>query len=463
MKQQALHALLRTNLASFIEKSFLTVDRSQDYMRNWHIEVIADHLAQCMQGSIKRLIINLPPRSLKSVCASVAFPAWLLGHDPGRRIVCVSYAEDLANKHARDCRSVIESDWYKTTFPNTRINPRKRTENEFETTRNGYRISTSIGGTLTGRGGNMIIIDDPLKPAEGLSDTKRNAVNQWFDNTLYSRLDNKEIGCIIIVMQRIHLDDLVGYVQRNEEWTVLNLPAVAMQYQSFKLRNGAVITREKGDVLNPQLESEATLGKIKANLGSYNFSAQYQQEPIPESGNIINWDWFQSYSEIPTATRFSRVIQSWDTAMKAHDGSDYSACITLMEVDSSYYILDAYRGKLDFPSLKKKVIDYKERFEADSIVIEDKNSGTSLIQQLRSEGIFCIEYKPEGTKADRMVAQSAAIEAGRVHLPKEAPWLDDLQSEIVSFPYGRNDDQVDALSQALHWLTTRSISILDVL
>jgi predicted phage terminase large subunit-like protein len=225
----------------------------------------------------------------------------------------------------------------------------------------------------------------------------------------------------------------------------------------------AIITREKGDVLNPQLESEATLEKIKANLGSYNFSAQYQQEPIPESGNIINWDWFQSYSEIPTATRFSRVIQSWDTAMKAHDGSDYSACITMMEVDSHYYILDAYRGKLDFPSLKKKVIDYKERFEADSVVIEDKNSGTSLIQQLRSEGIFCIEYKPEGTKADRMVAQSAAIEAGRVHLPKEAPWLDDLQSEIVSFPYGRNDDQVDALSQALHWLTTRSISILDVL
>lgn len=148
----------------------------------------------------------MPPRSLKSICTSVAFPAWILGKDPSKRIITTSYSDELASKLARDCRAVMDTKWYKELFPQTRLNPNKRTETEYETTKNGYRLATSVGRTLTGRGGNFIIIDDPIKPQEALSETKRKSVNQWYTNTLYSRLDNKNTDVIIIVMQRVHTD-----------------------------------------------------------------------------------------------------------------------------------------------------------------------------------------------------------------------------------------------------------------
>ncbi|HEU5048592.1 MAG TPA: phage terminase large subunit [Rickettsiales bacterium] len=462
--EEMYNAILRNSLASFIEKTYYTVAASQAYVRNWHILLIADALERCERGEIKRLIINLPPRSLKSVCASVAFPAWLLGRDPRRRIICVSYSDELAGKHARDCRSMIESSRYKRVFPFTRLNPHKRSEGEFETTCGGCRISTSVGGTLTGRGGSFIIIDDPLKPQDALSDTRRNNVNQWYNNTLFSRLDNKETGCIIIVMQRIHLDDLVGFVQQNEEWTVLNLPAIAINDEVHCLSNGEKLKRAAGVVLNPTLESAATLAGIKANMGSYNFSAQYQQEPVPDSGNIIKWEWFRTYDELPVRqSGRDRIIMSCDTAMKAHDGSDYSAFIIAREIDRRLYILDVFRDKLDFPQLRRKILELMGEFNVHTLLIEDKGSGTALIQQLYRDGIGAIAYEPKGDKKDRAVTQSAYIEGGQVHIPEYASWLDDFRQEIVAFPYGRNDDQVDALSQLIDWLWGDGVSIFDVL
>ena len=178
-------------------------------------------------GEIKRLIILVPPRSLKSICASVALPAWLLGSDPTRRIICVSYSADLAAKHARDCRAVMTAPWYQAVFPSTRLDPAKSAETEFMTTQRGFRLATSTGGTLTGRGGNIIIIDDPLKPADAHSDARRLDLQQWFSNTLLSRLDDKVNGAIVLVMQRLHIDDLAGYLMEQEGWEVLSLPAIA--------------------------------------------------------------------------------------------------------------------------------------------------------------------------------------------------------------------------------------------
>lgn len=172
-----LEAVLRYDLVSFIQRVFQTVDSAPTYMHNWHIEAIAWHLQQCFNGRIKRLIITMPPRNLKSICASVAYPAWILGRDPSRRIICASYAHELTEKHARDCRSIMESNWYKSTFPRTRLNPKKSAVTEFQTTRHGFRYGTSLGGALTGRGGNFIIIDDPIKSADAMSDVKRESVN----------------------------------------------------------------------------------------------------------------------------------------------------------------------------------------------------------------------------------------------------------------------------------------------
>ena len=205
-------AILRSDFYSFIRAIFPIVSSNDAFAPNWHIEAIAYQLTRVLKGEIRRLIITVPPRSLKSICASVAFPAFILGHDPQRKIICVSYSEGLARKHANDCRAVMRSDMYRRVFPKTRISPRKDTELEFACTLGGYRLATSVGGTLTGRGGNFIIIDDPMKPQDAVSEAARETTKQWYSNTLLTRLDNKVADAIVVVMQRLHQDDLVGYL-----------------------------------------------------------------------------------------------------------------------------------------------------------------------------------------------------------------------------------------------------------
>jgi hypothetical protein len=197
---RVLEALLRREFRAFLHKTFTTLSPGQTYISSWHIEAIAHRLEQVRQGKTRRLIINMPPRSLKSIAASVAFPAFILGRDPSRRIICVSYSGDLAKKHSNDFRAVLESPWYRSTFPGTRIGPYKNTETEIELTERGFRMATSVGGTLTGRGADIIIIGDPLKPDDALSESRRTAANQWFNNTLLSRLDDKRTGAIVVVM-----------------------------------------------------------------------------------------------------------------------------------------------------------------------------------------------------------------------------------------------------------------------
>ena len=259
-----LNALLRLDFPSFFQRSFQTVVPGQVFLPNWHMEAMCHALMLCLQGEIQRLIITLPPRSGKSICASVAFPAFALGQDPQLRIVCASYSQELAAKHARDFRAVLESSWYRSLFPKTRINSRKNTEGEIETTARGYRMSTSVGGTLTGRGGNIIVIDDSMKPADATSDVKRTAVNEWFDGTLLSRLDRKTQDVIVIVQQRLHVDDLVGHVlEKGGDWTVLNLPAIAEEDQRIAIGDRRFYFRAAGEVLHPEREPLSVLEQLK--------------------------------------------------------------------------------------------------------------------------------------------------------------------------------------------------------
>src|SRR5437868_13025933 len=218
--------LLRQDFVSFAVRCFQDLNPQAELAMNWHIEVIAAKLTAVREGKIRRLIINLPPRHLKSLMASIAFPACCLGHDPSAQILCVSYAGPLADKLARDCRSIMMSPWYRRIFP-TRLAPHRQAVQEFITTRQCYRLATSTGGVLTGRGADVIIIDDPLKPEEALSDAQRQAANEWYDHTLYSRLNDKRRGAIVIVMQRLHEDDLVGHVLGQEEWDIVRFPAIA--------------------------------------------------------------------------------------------------------------------------------------------------------------------------------------------------------------------------------------------
>jgi predicted phage terminase large subunit-like protein len=452
-----LQALLRQGLYPFVMKAFATVSPGEPFLPNWHLEAICHHLELVRQGKIRRLRIEVPPRSLKSVCASVAFPAFLLGHDPTMKIITASYSADLAAKHAGDCRAVMQAPWYKDLFPRTRISLSKNQEANYEMTARGYRYATSVGGTLTGRGGNLIIIDDPLKPEDAMSEVKREAVNGWYSRTLLSRLNNKAKDAIILVQQRLHMDDLAGHVDALDDWVTLRLPAIAEEDAQIPIGPGKVYERKAGEILHPQREPLAILEGLKLALGSTTFSAQYQQCPVPSDGEVVKWGWFRRYAAPPGAASMT-IHQSWDTASKAGEHHDFSVCTTWGASGDDLYLLDIDRARRDFPSLKQRIVELARQWNARTILIEDKGSGTSLIQQLRTEhhGVpYPTAFLPRDDKLTRLHAQSARIEAGHVFLPERAAWLEDLRTELAAFPQSRHDDQVDSISQFLAWFFAR--------
>jgi predicted phage terminase large subunit-like protein len=452
------NALLRQDLCAFVQRCFYELNPQAWFLWNWHIEVMAAKLAACYSGKIRRLIINVPPRHLKSLCASIALPAWWLGHDPTAQIICVSYGQELSDKHARDCRAVMNSAFYQRLFP-TRLSPQKQSVQEFVTTRQGFRFATSVGGVLTGRGGDIIIIDDPLKPDEALSDTQRKAVNEWYDHSLLSRLNDKHNGCIILIMQRLHQDDLVGHVLEHEPWEVISFPAIAEQDESHTIETplGMIrFDRNRDELLHPARESRATLERIRSTLGEYNFAGQYQQAPAPLGGGLVKEAWFRRYDSGELPARFDQVVQSWDTANKPTELSDYSVCTTWGIKEQRIYLLHVLRKRLGYPDLKRAVREQWQAFRPSVVIIEDKASGTQLIQELLEEGVHAVtRYKPEYDKVMRMHAQTGAIENGFVYLPREAPWLSEYLYELAMFPNGKYDDQIDSTSQALAWTKQR--------
>ncbi len=450
-----LAVVLRRDLSSFIQRSFATVDPGTQYKHNWHIDAIAWQLERVARGDIRRLIITMPPRTLKSISASVAFAAWFLGRDPRKRILAVSYSETLAEKLAYDCMKVLWSDWYREIFPMTRIARNRARRHDFETTRGGGRYSASVGGALTGRGGDLIIIDDPHKPDEAHSEARRTGVLDWYKSTLLSRCNDPATTPIILIQQRIHENDLAGMLLEQGGWEHLNLQAVAEEAATFDLGRSGVFQRKEGDLLHAARLSRSLLDEYRTSLGSYVYAAQYQQRPAPLEGGIVKWDWFQTYDRIPESEPADEIVQSWDTATSAGELNDYSVCTTWLVYGSRALLLDLWRGRLEYPELNKKITFLASKWDANRVLVEQAGSGLSLIQDLsRSGNLNVIGIVPNQDKATRLMSVSAMIEAGRVMIPKEASWLADFRRELTLFPNARHDDQVDSLSQFLGWLDT---------
>jgi hypothetical protein len=287
--QLVLQALLANNLTSFTEFAFRVVRPGITFKPNWHFEAVAHKLSQVANGDVRRLIITLPPRTLKSLCASVALPAWFLGRHPSERVVVVSYSEFLARSHANDFRLLVNDPIYQAAFPAMCLE--RDTDREIMTTKRGKRIATSIDGTLTGLGGNLIVIDDPLKLGDAMSEAVRTRVIDWYRSTLLSRADGKKAARIVLVMQRVHQDDLAGYLREQGGFEVLNLPAIAQQNETYELGDGRIYNRQKGELLHPEHEPAHVLAELKREMGPIAFSAQYQQSPIPPGGTIIKRKW----------------------------------------------------------------------------------------------------------------------------------------------------------------------------
>lgn len=456
-----LRALVRNDFVAFIEKCMPTLAPAVKLWRNWHIEALAYHLELCRQGKIRRLIITLPPRHLKSICASVAFPAWVLGHDPTRRVMCVSYSADLAASHARDTREVMEASWYREAFPGTRLSRKRAADMEFMTTKRGYRYATSLGGTLTGRGGDIVIIDDPMKAEDVFSEVQRARAIQWYRETLVTRLDDKRNDCIILVMQRLHVDDLAGQLLESEDWVHLNLPAIATHDEAIEIGDGITHHRKAGDLLHPEREPREVLDRLRRELGDRGYEAQYQQEPVAPDGVILRWGWFRYAADDEELLPTDKIVQSWDTASKAGITNDYSVCTTWRMRGNQYLLLDVYRARLEFPDLRRKVIAHAADWRANTVLIEDAASGQALLQDLRrnrpSGARWTLEAtQPYGDKVARAEAVSVTVEGGQVSLIQGATYLSALRSEIINFPRG-HDDQVDSLTQFLHWVGNRVV------
>ena len=458
-------AALRTDFMLFVERAFMELNPQTDFLSAPHIEVMTSKMEDCRLGKVKRLIVNLPPRSLKSIVVSVAFTAWLLGNDPSAQIICVSYGQDLADKLARDCRSLMTSAFYRRLFPDTRLSPDKQSVHDFLTTAHGGRMATSVGGVLTGRGADYIILDDPLKPDDAMSETRRNGVNAWYDNSLLSRLNNKETGVIIIVMQRLHQDDLVGHVLEQGHWDLVSFPAIAVEDETHIIDSPfgqKSFVRRVGDVLHPERESATTLAAIKETLGSYNFESQYQQNPMPQGGSIFQSAWFQYCAPDTWPSRFTLTLQSWDTANKSGELNDYSVCTTWGARNDSFYLISVFRRRLNYPDLKHAVLQQSALYNPRYILIEDKASGTQLIQDLRAAGLIGIhgfEPLPGNDKIMRAAAQTASFEAGKVWFPTAATWLNEYLRELTTFPGSKFDDQVDSTTQALEFLTGKQAKL----
>lgn len=445
--EDALPALLRHDFGLFLRFAFAEIGGERPYQHNWHIDAVIHKLDCIRTGKSRRLIVNVPPRHLKSVAITIAWVAWMLGNDPSRRFMCISYGLDLAEEHALSCLRMIESDWYKRAFPRLKL-IRKAALN-FKTSMGGGRLSTSLAGASTGFGADHIILDDPMKAADATSENARESVKNTFYDALRSRLEDQERGSIILVAQRLHDDDLSGALLRTGNWDHLKLSAIATHDQRIPLTRNRFHMRRTGHALHPARLSLAELLLMRAEA-PFVFESQWQNDPVPRVGSFVQPEWFGSYEDPPTG---GIVVMSVDTAVKKTVRNDWSVLIVARYYQRRFYILDVLRKRMTFFELEKAVVDMCALHKVTRLLIEDASSGQSLIQNLREMKAAAlplpIPVRATIDKTTRFEAQSTKIEAGSVVLPQAAPWKAEFMSELTKFPNGRHDDQVDALAHLL--------------
>lgn len=446
----------RRSLYWFSRYGFLQM-RGYRWGRNWHHELICRKLQDVFEGRCKRLIINIPPRYSKTELAVVNFIAWALGQAPDSEFIHVSYGSRLAANNTTRARDLVHSEWYRALFPDLELDPNTQTKEDWRTTAGGVVFATGAGGTITGFGagkkrpgfGGAIIVDDPHKAAEATSDVMRQNVIEWFKNTLESRRNSPETP-IIVIMQRLHEEDLAGWLLgggNGEDWEHLCIPAL----------NDPPVPLWPADApiaLWPETHPEADLRRMMASK-PYEFAGQYMQRPSPLGGGIFKTDWWRYYpmAALPTV---KRIVQSWDTAFKTKTANDYSVCTTWADTDQGYYLLDVWKQKVEFPDLKRMVVSLHASYGAHAVLVEDKASGQSLVQELQRDTMIPLIPIQKGAGDDKIslaFAVTPLIQSGRVYLPEGAPWLADYVASHAAFPNAAHDDDVDSTTQALKYLS----------
>lgn len=449
--------LLKTDFMSFVGAFFPILHPNQTLADEWQLEALSYALSEISSGRRRRQIINMPPRTLKSIVVSVLWTAFRLGQNPATKVIVVSYAEDLAVDLHNKVRRVMESPQYRKLFPGTQV--QRNTQTVLETTAGGMRLATTIEGGLTGFGADVIILDDPHNATDIVSKPARDKVWGFFRGTLQSRLNDPATGAIVVVQQRLHEDDLTGHLLETGGYELLKLQARATVAAVVPLSAGTTHRVEIGDLLYPRRLSGKLLDQLRREMGGAAFAAQYEQEPVPVDGSIIKRGWLQYVQS--RSVNSTRLTFSLDTAIKTTTASDYSVCTVWEEADGRHYLIDVWRERVEFPALQSRLFALAALYKPTAILIEDQGSGSSLIQTLRRERWTVIPCRPKGPKEVRLDAVSTFFEGGKVVLLKDAPWLTALESELLGFPGTRYDDQVDSVSQYLTWVHSRPSSTFE--
>ena len=429
--------LARTSLAAYGPLMFPQFEVA------WHHSRLISKLEDVEAGRIRRLMVLMPPRHGKSLISTQIFPAWFLGRNPQKSIITAAYGQDLADDFGRVVRGFVNDSYTRATFPELQIAEDSNSMKRFTTTAGGAYYAVGRGAAITGRGAHLLLIDDPIKDMdEARSENVRRSLHEWYSSVAYTRLQPE--GAIILIQTCWHYDDLAGWLMRehpDENWHVLSMPAIAETDGDG---------RKEGDALWPQRFSVETLRSIKVAVGGSTWASLYQQRPSAAEGEVFKREWWQRYGELP---QFSRIVQSWDTAFKSGQQNDYSVLTTWGEAKNGFYLLDCWKGRVEFPELKRRVAASADEWKPHVILIEDKASGQSLIQELKQATRFpVLAVKVDTDKLSRAHAASPLVEAQKVFLPQSAPWLADFLYELSVFPVGAHDDTVDSVTQALNYM-----------
>lgn len=477
------------SLYEFAKQAWKYVEGDIQFSDGWHIQVICEHLEAVTKRQIRNLLINIPPRCMKSGLVSVMWPAWVWLNNPQEQFLYASYSNSLSMRDSVKCRRLILSNWYQTRWEDryTLVGD-QNTKHRFDNNKIGYRIAASVGSSVTGEGASCLILDDPNNAKDGESDIKRQSTNDWYSQVWSTRLNNPKTGCRIIVQQRLHQQDISGNILSNDisnEWIKLILP---MEFETARRSKTIILPSTNGKVWEDPRKKEGELlwpnhigleevKKLKNGLRTpYRIAGQLQQRPAPEEGGIIKKSWFKWWKK-PRPPKIEQVIQSWDTALGDKEENNYSACTTWgLFIDdnkiANIILLGLWRGRVSYPDLRKMAKrlynDYRDdgatdikpdsQHIPDMVLVESKASGISLIQDLRRAGISATQFDPTryGDKKQRVHLVTHIIQAGRVWVPAIPPDYKALRrySELfvnscAIFPSEDSRDLVDTMTQVL--------------
>ncbi len=447
---------LQRDLRGFVRYFWSVLEPATRLKWNWHLDLLCDYLMLVAQGKCRRLIINVPPRSMKSLLCTVFYPVWRWITAPQQRFMFVSYSEHLSTDHSLARRNVLSSEYFRRCWGHrVRLVRDQNQKTQYENTQRGVMFATSITGSATGKGCDVLIVDDPLSTKDAYSDKERETTNRNFDATFRSRLNDPMTGSIVIVMQRLHEDDLTGHLLAREPgaWTHVKLAAEAEvpEVWTFPVSDRRPVERRPGDLLWPEQFPREALADFKRGLGSWAYAGQYQQNPAPFEGGIIKRDWIKYYRDLPQG--HGTWIQSWDCSFKDARDSDYVVGQVWVKFEAHYYLVDQVRERMDFvrtrPAIQQMTLRYPQ---ATAKLIEDKANGPAVIQSLRDHVSGIIPRTPKDSKAGRLHSAAPLFEAGNILLPERAAWVGDFVQELLHFPNAAHDDTVDACTQALAYL-----------